>query len=161
MTDSIEAVLGRVSEKGFPQIDDLFGYRYYLGLWQLDIAEEKLRIEFTDDTLRLNRQLAGIHMMKREWQKALEYFLISSYEGMDMRLVYYKLGMKDSAIAVFDRHLSHIKKMEPNLNVYAYFDLGRIYLYHGDKKMGIELIQKASAYGPKAVIHQSLIIIRE
>ncbi len=147
MSDSVETVRNRVSEKGFPEFEELFGVDYHLGLKQLDKAEELLRKDFSEDTLQFNRGLARIYMMKKEWMKALTCYLNSSYDGMDKGLVYFKLGMKDSAEVVFERHLARIKELEPNLNVYAYFDLGRIYLYHGDKKLGIELIQKAFDMG--------------
>ncbi len=144
MKDSAEAVLSRVYDNGFPEVEKLYLFvNYYIKLGQYDKVEEWYRNNVGDDTLQFNRGLAILSMKKGEWKEALEYFLKSSYKGMDLGLVYLKLDMRDSAGAIFDRHLGYIKAMEPNLNRHAYFDLGRIYLYHGDKQQGIQLIQSA------------------
>ena len=86
-------------------------------------------------------------MYKREFDVSLEYFLMSRYQGMDKGLAYQKLGMKDSALRIFDYHLKLITIDGDSNSFRQNHDAARIYSAMGENEKAIKLLYTLTEEG--------------
>jgi len=148
--DSVSSILNKVSQMqpDFQKGSYRGGFFYYLSINDHGTAEDIIKKEFSDDSLNMNYRVGQIYMFKRDWSNMLKSFANSSYDGMDKGLADWKLGQKDSALRVFNKHLAIIESKDTaSYSSSNYHDMARIYAVMGQKEKALNLLQKAFEKG--------------
>jgi len=132
-----------------PNSTDLAGAKsfFHTDRGNVELVREAALKVYGDDTLGFNKEMGIAHIFIKDWLNAERYYRKTNYRDMDVGLVLWKTGRKDSALFYINNSIefrlqADSRKSKDWTRIYSHStDLSRLYALVGDHENAFKYLK--------------------